>query len=390
MASKKPDTPEARSAQLNLSQLELDPNNPRFGATSGNQSQADILDLIVERFGIEDVLSSLAVNGYFNAEPLVCRDLSHGNAVVVEGNRRLAACLIIMGDARASRQSERHRRYHEIWTEHGKPRIDPVPVIIFAKDSDSSKLLSYLGVRHISAAQPWDSYAKAVWVSRVVSDKTLTIRDVALMIGDENRTIARLLEGYHFMEQLIEAKEFSPDSSVRKGRGTLTAYPFSWVYTILGYSAARLFLGLDDDDPDSPIKAKPLKPENISKGGLIVRSMFGDSNRGRNAAIEDSRELGDLAAALSSPEKLSLLEEGKTIEEIQRVTAPIETRLRTGLQIVRRTQLEIITGMSERGAPPPAIAEPLIELATYNRRTSREIEDRLKKAAADPGDTTDD
>jgi hypothetical protein len=372
-----------------LADLELDPDNPRFGSTSGTKSQADILDLIVEKFGVEDVLSSLAVNGYFDAEPLVCRDLAGGKAVVVEGNRRLAACLIIEGDTRARHQTDRTRRYQEIWHEHKSPRIDPLPVIVFSEGETSVKLLSYLGVRHISAAQPWDSYAKAVWVSRVVNETALTIRDVALMIGDEYRTIGRMLEGYHFMQQLIDAGEFDPEASLRKGRGTLTAYPFSWVYTILGYSAARTFLHLDESNPEDIPTKKPWRAEDVPKAGLVVRAMFGDKNRGRNAAIEDSRELGSLAAAFANPEKVTLLEAGETLGDVERATAPMERRLQQGLSNVRTIQQDIVTGLVERGAPPRDVVEPLVSIATYNFRTARDIEQRLSRAAADTGEGID-
>jgi hypothetical protein len=372
-----------------LAELELDAQNPRFGGTSNSGSQADILDTIVEKFGIEDVLSSLAVNGYFAAEPLVCRNLSGGKAVVVEGNRRLAACLIITGDARAARQSERTRRYQQVWIAHKRPQIDPLPVIIFSS-RESKNLLSYLGVRHISAAQPWDSYAKAVWVSRVISETPLTIRDVALMIGDEHRTINRMLEGYNVMQQLIRAGEFEPEASVRKGRGTLTAYPFSWVYTVLGYSAARTYLGLDDADTEGTPSSTPLKPESVPKGGLLVRAMFGDRARGRNAAIEDSRELGALASAFANPEKVALIEAGKSLDETLRSTAPIGTRLREGLSLVRVTQQDLITGLSERGSPPASEAEPLVRLAEINRRAARDIESRLRQAVSATTDEDDD
>lgn len=153
-----------------LNGLLLDKDNPRFGFQDRGSSQAGILDVIVEKFGVDDVLSSLAVNGYFAAEPMVCRAKKGAKkATVAEGNRRLAACLILVGDKKASNQAARTQQFQPIWEEHGKKPIDPVPVIIFGPDEDEQALLSYLGVRHISSAQPWDSYAKAAWVAQVTS-----------------------------------------------------------------------------------------------------------------------------------------------------------------------------------------------------------------------------
>lgn len=47
---------------IELDKLELDPENPRFGNADGTKtSQIEILDSIVGDYGIEDVISSLAV-----------------------------------------------------------------------------------------------------------------------------------------------------------------------------------------------------------------------------------------------------------------------------------------------------------------------------------------
>jgi hypothetical protein len=117
--------------------------------------------------------------------------------------------------------------------------------------------------------------------------------------------------------------------------------------------------------------------------------MFGDKNRGRNAAIEDSRELGSLAAAFANPEKVTLLEAGETLGDVERATAPMERRLQQGLSNVRTIQQDIVTGLVERGAPPRDVVEPLVSIATYNFRTARDIEQRLSRAAADTGEGID-
>ena len=53
-----------------LEKLDFDAQNPRFGRSANQaRSQREILDYIVQDFGIDDVLSSIAVNGYFLAEP---------------------------------------------------------------------------------------------------------------------------------------------------------------------------------------------------------------------------------------------------------------------------------------------------------------------------------
>ncbi|WP_306133074.1 hypothetical protein [Roseivivax marinus] len=376
-------TLQRRTVQMRLDDLMLDAENPRFGGVSGGfENQPDVLDHIVRKFGVDDVISSLAINGYFEAEPLVGRqDEPDGPVIVVEGNRRLAACLIIIGDQRASRQETRTKQYGEIWAKHGKPTIDPLPCIVFSGKDRRRALLSYLGVRHIASAQPWDSYAKAAWVARVVRENDLPLKDVAEMIGDRHQTIQRLLEGYYFIQQLIDEKAFLPENSNRRGRGSVTEYPFSWVYTLLGYSSAREFLELGDRAPHS----KPVSAARLEDAGMVVKAMFGDAAKGRNAAIDDSRQLGELAKALSDEEKVRLLRGGRRLDEIEQLTKPIGERLRDGLAQVRDIQGELIKALSEADLDPE-LADKLAAPAQSNVRVGRDVLKRLRIYSGDHDD----
>lgn len=306
-------------AQIELSKLQLDGENPRFGTARGDRrNQTDILDYIVENFGIEDVLSSLAYNGYFEAEPLIAKDNGDNSFTVVEGNRRLSACLILTQDERAKNQLHRLKQFPpEVarrWSDNPS-----VPVHIFNTDDDLSKLNAYLGVRHITSAKAWDSYAKAAWIDSVVRTGEMTLEQICEVTGDKNRTIKRLLEGYYFINQLIESGQFLPKNSARKGRGSNPDFPFSWVYTLLDYAPVRDYLKLEDFDST---KTQPIAEERIRDASSIVTYMFGDRSSSRNPAIRDSRQLGSLAVAISDPVQREMLARGKSISEIEKLTKP--------------------------------------------------------------------
>ncbi|MGQ0583711.1 MAG: hypothetical protein ACT4O6_17370 [Reyranella sp.] len=366
--------------RIALSDLLLDSANARFGSEKGTRKeQSDILDHIVSTFGVDDVLSSLAVNGYFDAEPLVGRRARNSSKItIIEGNRRLAACLILAGDPRAARQETKAAYARRMWGASGSPSINNVPVIVYGESANKKALLSYLGVRHIAASQPWDSYAKAAWIAEVVGDGNLKLKDVAEMIGDQHRTIHRMLQGYYFSNQLIEKGKFQPENSLRKGRGSVTEYPFSWIYTILGYSAARDFVGIADDSNDP--KPNPVPAKRLEKAALIVRVMFGDRSKGRNAAIEDSRELGDLAAAMADPVKVGYLEQGKSLKDILRLTKSIDARLNEGLVEVREILRELVSSMSEQKIEKQ-LAVSMKPLADGNLSLMSSVVEHLVKSA---------
>lgn len=358
---------------VSITNLDFDAENPRFGRSAREQrTQTEILDFIVNDFGVDDVLSSISVNGYFVAEPLICREQDKGDRLtVVEGNRRLAACLILAEDPRAKNQQRRIEQYKRLREENDRSIFKKVPVIRFKRHEREKDLLSYLGVRHIAASQGWDSYAKAAWIARVVENNQLTLKEIALMTGDQHRTVRRLLEGYYFINQLIDDGKFIPESSLRKGRGSNPEFPFSWIYTLFGYPPARKFVGMPEEPEERPIAAA-----KISDASTLLVAMFGDKQAGRSAAINDSRQIGNLAAVLSDPEKVSLLQKGKSVDDIEYETQPIEIKLRDGLTDCKAILGDIVAAL-DATPPSESVAAAIAPLAKQVSNLSSSLAKKL-------------
>lgn len=359
-----------------LDKLLLDPDNPRFGADAKAKSQADILDMIVEQYGIEDVLSSIAVNGYFEAEPIICKERA-GKLYVAEGNRRLAACLVLANDPRAAKHAKRGANARDLQEKSGQRPITTIPVIRFKEGDQEKELLSYLGVRHIASSMPWDSYAKAAWVAEVVTSGRLTSEEIGMMTGDQNRTIARLLHGYYIVQQMVDTGHFLPESSLRKGRGSATEFPFSWVYTLFGYPVARKRLGISDNPMPNPIPEDRLKDAQV-----VFQRMFGDKLAGIEPAIEDSREIGDYAAALGSDKWFAELRRGRTLTEIEVAFRPIKDQTSDALDQVQHI-LKTLLGSLELHPLPSIEAAQLLPEAVKAVTVAQAIRDRLTRFMTD-------
>lgn len=307
------------SQYLPLNLLDLDESNPRFGRQAGKvESQTAALDYIVDSFGVDNLLSSLGINGYFDAEPLIVQPQKSGRYNVAEGNRRLAACLILANDPRAKNQRNRVENWRgKTKTEWSVNTI--VPVRVFSGTDAEKQLLPYLGVRHLVASQPWDSYAKAKWIADVVEKKLMTLAEIVAVIGDKNNTIERLLEGYYFVNQVTDSGQYDTKESVRRGRGSNPDYPFSWVYTLLDSPGVRDWLEISDRKVSSK---KVVSAAKMNDAATTLRYLLGDKKLGRNPAIKDSREIGLLASALSDNHKRSLLRAGKSAVEIDLLSRP--------------------------------------------------------------------
>ena len=358
---------------MELSDLLLDGDNPRLGHLAGKlRSQREILDEVVDTFGVDDVLSSLAVNGYFEAEPMVVVKDAKSKYRVAEGNRRLAACLILSGDERARNHERRTKEYQQIQKQYGQKKIERVPVRVLA---DDHSLLSYLGVRHIAASQPWDSYAKAAWIAKILDESALTLEDVSKMIGDQHRTIARALEGFYFVNQLRKNAQFNPEDSLRPGRGSNPQYPFSWVYTALGYGPVREWLELDELTEKGREK-KPIPKEKLGDGGDLLVFLFGNKSKGRAASISDSRQIGDLAKGIANPESRRLLKRGKTVNEIEHLLKPARDRVSDNLLDAQDSLNKALTPLVE-GEISASDASDLLGSSKKVRSVSNEVNRKI-------------
>lgn len=145
--------------RIPIRDLLLDNENPRFaGNVEASHSQKSLLETIVEKHGVNDLLASMAANGYFSAEPVVAIP-NEGKFTVVEGNRRLAAALILTGDPRASQFEDLAHKWASNDRAMNIATLEQLPVSVF--EHKDEELIAYLGAKHIRGSKPWDSYAKA-------------------------------------------------------------------------------------------------------------------------------------------------------------------------------------------------------------------------------------
>ncbi len=256
-------------------------------------------------------MSSIAANGYMATEPLVGVELPNNEGVCVkEGNRRLAALLILADDPRA----RNHANLRKANPLANGVHIDPVPVVVYDEETEPKQLLPYLGVRHIVGSRPWDSYAKAAWVASMVESHadSISLEQIEKMTGDRHGTIARLLEGYYLVRQLVKEEKFFPNDSYKKGRGSAVSFPFSWVYNALGYTNVKEWIGLTQER----LRPNPVAKKHLEKSGELMTFMFGRKSSRIAPVIAESREIGDLAICLGDPKMVAQLRNNKTVKEV--------------------------------------------------------------------------
>lgn len=190
-------------------------------------------------------------------------------------------------------------------------------------------------MRHIVGNQGWDSYAKAAWVAEALTETSMSIGEIKAMIGDTAGFIDRIVEGYNVVRQALNEGIYDPATSLRSGRGSFQSFPFSWVYTLLGYHNVREYLNLPKS-PD-PRDKEPIDQDRHDQLANILTFMFG--NDGKPASVSDSRELGRLALCLREPASIAALQDGRDVAFAHDMSRPQPDRIARSL----KTAIEAIS-----------------------------------------------
>lgn len=372
--------PEGEIRRVPPKQLRFDLRNPRYGPRAVNQkSDRQALDYIVAQFDVNDLLSSMSVNGFFDSEPLVGIETKDG-IQILEGNRRLAACLILAGDERAKGQIKRKHAYPL------RPgvKFDTVPVIVYNSSVNRAKLLPYLGVRHIVGGTEWDSYAKAHWIAETIGDthNALTLDEIKAMIGDNTGLVERLLTSYHLVQQLEDEDLFEPADSIKRGRGS-AEFPFSLIYNALDISSLRKWLGLPEGKKAT--RKNPVPPDRLNDAATLVRMICGSKRDDFAPSIQESRDLRDLAEAVRVPELFSRLKRGQSLREVVREIYAANDRILENLTAAMEPLEDSVTLLTKTPLSSKD-AQPLVSTAKKVRRLSAQAAELLEKQASEGGE----
>lgn len=111
-----------------VSNLLLDPENPRIPPTENALAQDELLAELVEHDHVYDLAKQISVKGYYADESLITAPRRDGKLVVVEGNRRLAALKALLSPDAVV---DKHRqKFRALSAQIPKSMIESVPIII--------------------------------------------------------------------------------------------------------------------------------------------------------------------------------------------------------------------------------------------------------------------
>ncbi|WP_316771353.1 ParB/RepB/Spo0J family partition protein [Pedobacter frigiditerrae] len=295
------------------SDLHFDPENPRLPRTVKGDDEEAVINWMLENENVTELMASIAEKGFFAAEPLLVQESSlKGQYIVIEGNRRLTAVKLLLKPELAK---IRKSTIEEIISE-GKHvnTLSELPVIKFESSED---IQLYLGYRHITGVQPWDSLAKARYLKKLKGtlnepDEQKVLKSLAKIIGSRTDHVKLLLTGLDVYNRIENDGFYGIEGLNEK------TVKFGVLYTAINNSNIADFIGLDFDKPDS---LSEIKQDNLAE---VTKWMF-EKNSSGFTRLGESRNLRLLNKVVENDKALEAFRKEKSLQDAVLLTdEPLE------------------------------------------------------------------
>ena len=285
---------------LPLDKLDFDPQNPRFSRYFANDPQPEdhIVERMIKNEIVQELMGSIAEQGYFSGEPLLVAK-NGKRYIVVEGNRRLAAVKLLRGDIASVLPSIKQLRET---AKHIPP--ENIPCIVFPERKD---ILRYLGYRHITGAKRWESLSKARYLEELrqtfFADLPLDeqLKSIAQEIGSKPHYGAQMLTGLTVFERARDTKFYGLQ------RVSEDDVDFGVLTTALSRTAIAQYIGLENP---RDIEASQL---NLTHAKDLFAWMFAQNEQG-NTVLGESRNLSKLAAIVANDSAIEELKQSRDLD----------------------------------------------------------------------------
>lgn len=264
--------------QIPLDQLTFDIENPRIPKSLNGEDEESVLEWMINKENIIDLMCSIGEKGFFPGEPLlVIFDESKKKYISIEGNRRYTATYLLQHPEKAP---VRKSTINDIAINaNHRPLV--VPVVVF---NTREEIVDYLGYRHITGIEPWDALAKARYLRLLytrLDDKTSPkerYKILARQIGSKAPYVRQILIGGDLVD-IIESKNYFDIYELDD-----KTFEFGSFYTAIVRPNIAKYIGVDVDAEN------PLENLNIDHLCDLVKWMF-EKNSENQTRLGESRNL---------------------------------------------------------------------------------------------------
>jgi len=242
--------------------------------------------------------------------------------VVVEGNRRLAAVLILLNDdLREQLKATDSPRL----SEEEKAKLRKLPVSVYG---NRRELWSFLSFRHINSPKAWDPFSKVKFIAHVHDEYGVPLEEIARKTGDRHATVQRLYRGYKVLQQAESQTDFSSEDISRN------RFYFSHLYTAIDYPEFQEFLGID---PAELPESNPVPESHLQNLSDLMTWLYGKKSAGKDPVVrKQNPDLRQLALVVGNPAALEELRSDYPLTVAYDTSVGDEPRFRQALVSARQ------------------------------------------------------
>lgn len=290
--------------------LDLDPQNPRLPEEVQGGTQAEILQYLWDNDVLDELIDSYLANGYFESEPLIALPPERSRRVVVEGNRRLAALIILHQlppaiDAGIELSLDTPTSAEELRS----LGLSALPVV---EADDTEDVASFLGFRHISGMKKWNAEAKARWLFQQVEGRAASqsdrgvFYDVGRQVGSNARGVRSSYIAYGLLR--FARDEIGLDRAIIQ---YVSQERFGVWLRLLGTANVSTYIGLSSRPT---LNYDEVRAQINSADGAKLFEVLKDLTPSKDAGrpiLADSRDVTDYSDVLAhEPARLAMREFG--------------------------------------------------------------------------------
>ena len=317
---------------IGIADLKLDLYNPRMPKSKQGKDEKSVIEFMLLEAATLELMEAIGENDFFAGEILlvVPDEQEKDKFIVVEGNRRLTAVLLLN---KPELTTVKKFATKEI-VDNAKFKPTELPCLIF---EDKNKIIKYLGFRHITGIKSWRLLEKARYLYEFRNGedfKNLSFLDaskeIAKIIGSTSAYVKRLLISFE-LYKAVEDEAF---------------------YQIDGLNDTRFFLnyftdGLNKDNIRNFIKVNlnsenPLEKLDSEHLKKLTHWWF-EKSEGQSRVLGDSEGLKLLDKVIGHEDALIAFERGLSIYEAYEITddfdIQFENRIKETLKGIEKAHL---------------------------------------------------
>lgn len=279
--------------QISIDNLIYDIDNPRIPQSIKQEDFQSVLEWMINKENVIDLMYSIGEKGFFPGEPLlVIRSADSDKFITVEGNRRYTATFLLQYPEKAP---VRKSTILEI-AEKANSRPDKLPVVVF---ESREEIVDYLGYRHITGVEPWDALSKARYL-KVLYDRlgddmkpSEKYQALARQIGSKAPYVRQILLGGKLVD-IIEGEDYFDIRDLSD-----QTFEFGSFYTAIVKPNIANYIGININDDN------PFIDLNVEHLHDLVTWMF-EKNGENQTRLGESRNLTRLNKILDPQYSVAL------------------------------------------------------------------------------------